>query len=240
MARLHPRLEAAFELLPTQHAVHLLTRHSVREQAQNGFADYRLPLTPEGVALARDWGARLPRPVSAFYSSPVGRCLDTARAMHEGGLAAGLVDGPLALEQVGDLVEPGCYVQDIRLAGPLFFELGVVGFINRHLAGDLDGVLSPADGLGKLTRYLHARQPPAGSMAVHVTHDTILAAFTAGLRARGEISDEDWPWMMEGLWLWFEAGHLHWIWRGEPGRITVHHLALAPDLSPVPSTPAGA
>jgi hypothetical protein len=30
-----------------------------------------------------------------------------------------------------------------------------------------------------------------------------------------KISERDWPWMMEGLWLWFDERELHWIWRGE-------------------------
>ena len=79
MARLHPRLLEALNLLPKDKPVHLLTRHSVRELAKNGFADYRLPLTPEGIDMAREWGTQLARPVEAFYSSPVGRCVNTAR-----------------------------------------------------------------------------------------------------------------------------------------------------------------
>ncbi|MBZ2189974.1 histidine phosphatase family protein [Alcanivorax sp. JB21] len=218
MARLHPRLEDALPLLPADRPIHLLTRHSVRELARNGFADYRLPLTPEGVVMARDWGRRLPRAVSAFYSSPVGRCVDTAVAMHEGGREAGLVGDQLLLDHEPSLVEPGCYVQDIERVGPLFFELGAVGFVNRHLRGDLHGVLTPEAGLRKMSEYLLARDPAPGAMAVHVTHDTILAAFVAGLMARSAISDRDWPWMMEGLWLWFDDDVLHWVWRGEPGK----------------------
>ena len=91
MARLHPRLHDALRFLPTDRPAHLLTRHSVREQAKHGFADYRLPLTEEGVAMARQWGTQLERPVAALYSSPVGRCVATAQAMAEGALEAGLM-----------------------------------------------------------------------------------------------------------------------------------------------------
>lgn len=217
MARLHPRLQDALPLLPIDRPVHLLTRHSVRELAKNGFADYRLPLTPEGVAMARDWGRQLPRPVAAFHSSPVGRCVDTALAMYEGGRERGLAGHDLEVRHETVLVEPGCYVEDIMRVGPLFFELGAVGFINRHLQGDLAGVLEPEAGLYKLGQYLREREPGGGELAVHVTHDTILAAFMAGLAGREQISEADWPWMMEGAWLWFEDERLHWVWRGEPG-----------------------
>ena len=205
------------DLLPDDRPVHLLTRHSVREEATNGFADYRLQLTEEGVRLAREWGASLPRPVGGFYSSPVPRCVDTARAMGEGGREAGLVETELEPETVSVLVEPGCYVEDVRRVGPEFFRLGAVGFINRHLRGGMEGMLSPETGRRRLLEYMRERDPRDGQMAVHVTHDTILAAFVASLTDNGEISEHDWPWMMEGLWLWFEPGQVCWVWRGEAG-----------------------
>ena len=45
---------------------------------------------------------------------------------------------------------------------------------------------------------------PAGSLTVHVTHDTILAAFIYHLIGRDHLREQDWPWMLEGAWLWFE------------------------------------
>ncbi len=222
MARLHPRLHDALRFLPSDRPAHLLTRHSVREQAKNGFADYRLPLTEEGVAMARQWGTQLERPVAAFYSSPVGRCVATAEAMAEGALEAGLM--PTLPEVITDmtLVEPGCYVQDINRIGPTFLKMGAMRFLNRHLRVPFDGMLSPAAGRAKLAAYLHARQAPPGALTVHVTHDTILAVLVAELEGRSNISEDDWPWMMEGLWVWFDDDRMNWIWRGEQGALPLH------------------
>jgi len=224
MARLHPRLHDAIRLLPAHRPAHLLTRHSVRELAKNGFADYRLPLTAEGVAMAREWGARLERPVQAFYSSPVGRCVDTATAMAEGALEAGLI--PAMPEVVTDptLVEPGCYVEDINRVGPTFLKMGALSLLNQHLKTPFEGMLSPAAGRAKLASYLYQREPEPGSLAVHVTHDTILAVLVAELEGRDAIDEEHWPWMMEGLWVWFEDARMHWVWRGHHGH---RELALA-------------
>lgn len=219
MARLHPKLRDALEHLPAHRPVHLLTRHSVRELSSDGFADYRLPLTEEGVRIAEEWGRQLGRPVSAFYSSPVGRCLDTAAALRRGGVAAGLVERELPIETVSELVEPGCYVHDIGAVGPAFFRLGAVAFINQHLRDPMQGLLTPEEGRAKLLGYLRERDPAPGTLAVHVTHDTILMAFVAALQGMLEITDRDWPWMMEGLWLWFEQDQVRWIWRGEAGTL---------------------
>lgn len=218
MARLHPKLEEGLALVPGDRPVHLLTRHSVRELAKNGFADYRLPLTPEGVRLARQWGGSLGRPLASFHSSPVGRCMDTARALADGAAEAGLWRGEVNIEQTMQLVEPGCYVEDIGQIGPLFLKLGAIGFLNRHLQENLPGLLSPAEGRQRLLAYLRERDPLPGQVAVHVTHDTILMAFVADLLGLEEVDDSHWPWMMEGAWLWFDDQQLHWVWRGQQYR----------------------
>ena len=215
MARLHPTLKQALPLLPADVPVHLFTRHSVRELARDGFADYRLPLTAEGVAMARRWGAELGRPVTRFSSSPVGRCVDTAQAMMEGGIEAGLLSAPLEIERSMTLVEPGCFVEDVARVGPHFMKLGALGFINHHIREGLDGLLTPAEGRQKLLTFLRERQPDSGSLAVHVSHDTIIIAFVASLLGLSEVNERDWPWMMEGVWLWFDEHELHFIWRGQ-------------------------
>lgn len=209
--RLPDHLSQGLALVPADRPVHLLTRHSIREQSASGFADYSLPLTPEGVALARHWGGVLTRPLVSCHSSPVGRCVDTATAMLEG------AGRRLTVEQTGLLVEPGCYVTDLKRAGRLFMQVGVLDFINRHLRHEGQGVLTPAEGQHKLLQYFAARQPGPGELALHVTHDTILAAFVAGLRGVDRISQQDWPEMMEGVWLWLDGNRVHWVWRGEPG-----------------------
>ena len=201
MARLHPRLLEALNLLPKDKPVHLLTRHSVRELAKNGFADYRLPLTPEGIEMAREWGTQLARPVEAFYSSPVGRCVNTAIAMAEGARKAGLIADIPEVTTDTTLVEPGCYVEDLNQVGPTFLKMGAFKFLNHHLQEPFEGMLSPAEGRSKLAAYLKAREPASGHLNVHVTHDTILAVLVAELHGRRRISEEDWPWMMEGLWV---------------------------------------
>lgn len=210
MADLHPCQLAGIDLLPVDLPVALLTRHSVRELG-TGIPSYDLPLTPDGVALAESWGRTLPRPLHALHSSPVGRCMDTAQAMARGAGAT------LAVQTATTLVEPGCFVESIRHVGPLFLQMGPLAFANRHFEAPLDGLLTPEAGSAKILRHVHNHLGPAGSLTIHVTHDTILAAFIYHLMGRQRIAEEDWPWMMEGAWLWFEGHELRWVWRGEPG-----------------------
>ena len=213
---LHPNLEPSLALLPADKPVILLTRHSLRELApNNGVPSYDLPLTPEGVVLAEQWGRRLDRPISAFYSSPVGRCVDTAKAMN---LGAGLV---LPITQTTVLVEPGCFVHSIRHVGPLFLQMGPIAFANHHFRHTLEGILSPKEGASKIIQHLYQsqQQQEAGTLSIHVTHDTILAAFIYHLLQQTTIAEHDWPWMMEGAWLWFDDSTLYWLWRGQLGQV---------------------
>lgn len=217
---LHPALIPSLNQVPRTVPVALLTRHSIREQPKNRFAGYDVPLTEEGIALAKEWGRNLDRPVSALFSSPVGRCIATAEAMAEG---AGVT---LPVATHGSLVEPGSYVKDLPVAGPYFMKLGPLAFAQKHLRNEVRGVLSPEEGAQQLLLHLKQGLQQAGTLSIHVTHDTILASFIYYLRRESGISEAHWPWMMEGAFLWFDEDLVYWLWRGEAG-----HMQLDPPLA---------
>ena len=215
LQHLHPQLLAAMDMLPGDCPVALLTRHSIREQPTNQFAGYDVPLTELGVELARAWGQQLSLPISAFFSSPVSRCMETATAMGQG---AGL---EIPVNTHSSLVEPGSYVVDLPIAGPYFFKLGPLAFAQKHLRNEVRGVLPPDEGALNLLRHLKHNLGHPGSLTVHVTHDTILAAFIYFLRRESELEESHWPWMMEGAFVWFDNVEVNWIWRGEHGHFPV-------------------
>lgn len=217
----HPELLPSLDRLPEDRPIALLTRHSIREQAKQGFAGYDVPLTPEGVQLAEAWGARLDRPLHKVWSSPVGRCVDTAKAMLQGAERE-----DIEIDRHMQLVEPGCFVKDIRTVGPLFLQMGPVEFANHHFREPVRGVRSPREGTHRLLSFLRGSLGEPGSLSLFVTHDTILAAFIYTLLGIERIDDGDWPWMMEGAFLWFDADEVHGIWRGR------HFRRSLPDLDP--------
>lgn len=217
---LHPDLLPALDSLPGDRPVVLFTRHSIREQPASGFAGYDVPLTPEGLRLAEAWGRRLGRPLHLALSSPVGRCVDTARAMLAG---AGRAD--LAVSLTSQLVEPGCFVEDIRAIGKTFISLGPVEFANLHFSETLPGILTAREGTARLVEFMRAQLGPPGSVSLLVTHDTILAACIYTLTGTSRIGKDDWPWMMEGAFLWFSETHVHWLWRGRAGERALDSLA---------------
>ena len=216
LQHLHPQQIPSLELLPGDKAVALLTRHSIREEPKNRFAGFDVPLTELGVDLAHEWGRQIAMPISSFYSSPVERCVDTAQAMAKG---AGL---EMEVKTHSSLVEPGSYVQDLPIAGPYFFKLGPLAFAQKHLRNEVRGVLTPLEGARNILSHIKGSLGDSGTLSVHVTHDTILAAFIYFLRQESELEEAHWPWMMEGAFLWFDDDAVHWVWRGESG-----HFAIA-------------
>lgn len=197
------------ELLPKDVPIAILTRHSIREEAENGFASYDVPLTQEGVQLAEALGRAIEHPIHRVFSSPVQRCIDTAQAMIDG------ADVQIDIEQTKLLVEPGSYVQEIEKVAGLFFKLGPLKFANKHLRGEVRGVLSPKEGTKRILDHIQSNSGAPGSISIHVTHDTILAAFVYSLLGVSEIDDSHWPWMMEATFIWFADESVHWIWRGD-------------------------
>ena len=227
----------AMDLLPQQHVpVTLFTRHSIREEVKGqGLAGYDLQLTHAGRDLAEAWGSYLientDRVIQHCISSPIQRCVDTAALMIQGadGVSSCSVANTHLIEIVeqGLLVEPGSFVLDIQQAAPYFRQQGALGFINSFVNNALPGMKNPITGVVDVLELIyntHSQESNALSLAV--SHDTILAAIIAVISGRTQISQADWPQMMEGLFVWFEGNYfedslLKWIWRGE-----VHHLSI--------------
>lgn len=224
----------ALDLLPDANTpVTLFTRHSVREVvAGQGLAGYDLQLTEAGRELAFDWGQYLSqhtdRNIQHCISSPIQRCIDTAALMIEGADQVLNQQNTHRIEIIeqGLLVEPGSFVLDIQQAGPYFRQQGALGFINSFVNHALPGMKHPISGAVDVLELIYNTHPQSSGLSLAVSHDTILAAILAVIAGRNQITQQDWPEMMEGVFVWFEGDEfldskLRWIWRGER-----HELAI--------------
>ncbi len=203
-AHLPDSMMDSVRLIPKDKRLILFTRHSLRERSDgNGFASYQLPLTPKGRVLARAWGRWLAENLTYSMdvdsiSSPIQRCIDTASLMQEGA-GIGRDVGHQSL-----LVEPGSLVIDPNIASPLFKEIGALNFINRFLQDEPIGTKSAYQGGFDILSLLYHHQPEPNHLVLAVSHDTLLSAFLAVMMGVQEIDWNDWPKMMEGVFLWFD------------------------------------
>lgn len=230
----------AIDLLPdAQIPVTLFTRHSIREvMAGQGLAGYDLQLTTQGRELAQAWGEYLinqtDRNIQHCISSPIQRCVDTAALMIQGADSSTLGQNTHCIEIVeqGLLVEPGSFVLDIKQAGPYFRQQGALGFINSFVNNALPGMKHPISGVVDVLELIYNTHPQDHfGLSLAVSHDTILAAIIAVMSGRNTISQEDWPQMMEGLFVWFEGDEfldskLKWIWRGQIQQLSIRDFQL--------------
>ena len=219
-AHLPDSMMSSVRLLPTDKRLILFTRHSLRERSDgNGFTSYQLPLTSKGRVLAKSWGrwlgSNLPYSLDVdSISSPIGRCIDTAQLMQEG---AGL---QRTITHQSLLVEPGSLVTEPEMVSEVFKEIGVLNFINRFLQGNIEGTKNAYQGGLDILSLFYQHQPQANHMVLAVSHDTLLSAFLAVMLDNPEIDWNDWPKMMEGVFLWFDdkpfvEATAYFVWRGQ-------------------------
>ena len=237
-AHLHESMMRSVAVLPEGKRLILFTRHSLRERSNGGgFASSDLPLTPKGRVLAKAWGRWLAEHLpysldTPSIASPIMRCVNTAILMQEGAR----VSHPVTPQTL--LVEPGSLVTDAERANALFKQIGALNFINAFLANSLDCTKSAEHGAGDLLHLLFEHQPKPNQLALAVSHDTLLAAFL-GVMLRDFMSDargkrqldwNDWPKMMEGVFVWFDDADkfadatAYLIWRGVEYELPVSML----------------
>lgn len=173
-------------------------RHGERESVpSHEFPRHDAPLTHNGRRDAQSLGLRLGTRLGSVRTSPVPRCVETARAV--------LVGAGRSPEVHEDRVlgEPGAFVLDGDRAMAALVELGFHPAARRLGEGEkLPGFADPDAASGQMialaTSLLAGGQP-----AVHVlvTHDLIMSTLIARIWGRALVEAE-WPGYLDGIALW--------------------------------------
>jgi broad specificity phosphatase PhoE len=180
---------ANLDLAPRDQPVALLMRHSIRYPILDVENGDLVGLTPEGEQLARDFGMQLKDHYSPgrVLSSPVGRCIQTARLIAEG---AGW-DEPVVVDQ--------------RLGWQFHDEAWT-----KMPALKADGLVHPS--ITELVDALLESSCSKHCLEVFVTHDAILALLQAYLLEVGW-ENEFWPNYLEGIVVWKNHHSTSFAWR---------------------------
>jgi len=194
-------------VIPTDRPVALLLRHSVRPPLEGSASDYTLPITTEGVQLARTLGERLGERLCTLHASPLLRCMQTAEALRDG---AGISCAITPDHALGD---PGVYVIDAKLAEQLWSERGHEA-VMAHLSGGegtLPGLANAEEAAHRLVEHMLAPERELG-LHVFVTHDSLVTATVARMIQR-RLCKEDWPLYLEAAFFWREGASLSVAYR---------------------------
>jgi broad specificity phosphatase PhoE len=198
--------------IPTDTPVAMLIRHSVRPYLAPYDAGLALPLTEDGVRLAKELGALLKGRLRALHASPILRCIQTASAI---GAGAGV---DLDVEKSRLLGDPGIYVLDGAKALVNWHERqheGVMDYLVRE-SDPLPGMAAPGVAARFLVHHMLAAAGSAIGYHVFVTHDSIVTA-TAGRLLEEPLTRDSWPWYLQAAFFWREEGRLHVAYRNFHG-----------------------
>ena len=196
--------------VPEDAAVAIVTRHAEREEIPPGDFGVDVPLTERGIAEAGRLGSLLSaRGSVCVTSSPVPRCAETAAAVLCGADSA----GEATLDR--RLGDPGPFVVDPEMAGPLFLETNIVDVVRRQLSGGKPpvGMRETSEGVDLLLDAANDAMRSGSRLNILVTHDAILAVLVAHLHG-AQIDEMIWPGYLDGLVLWRDGDILRFGWRG--------------------------
>lgn len=179
--------------IPPDQVLVLLLRHAAREPLPPGLPGDDVPLTAEGRASARALGAHIGARLRTLRTSPVLRCVETARLLGEG------AGGEVAVVEDTHLGGPGVYVEDGARAWSTWLELGHTEVMARLVAGDrMDGLAEPRQATSRLVQHLLATAGGAPGVHVFVTHDSLVAPAAAHRLGR-VLELAEWPEYLEAL-----------------------------------------
>lgn len=192
-------LVEALSLAPRDRAVTMILRHSIRYPILDGEDVYQARLTPEGEALAEEFGRYLKtlRRPGRLMSTPVNRCMETAARIARG---AGWPDAVTPEERIS---YP--FIEDAWL---------------RHTELLAQGSM-PAQVLSAVCLAVDAPDDEAGRIDLLVTHDTNLVFLTRFLLGARYDQPGSWPNFLEGLLIWRDGAEIRAAWRG-----AMHSLSM--------------
>ena len=191
--RIPPSMTRWLAEVPADAPVAVLLRHSVRGPLPRGDAGNAVPLTREGVRLARRLGAVLGDRLHTLHTSPLPRCVQTAEALRSGAE----VDVPIVSDRL--LGDPGVYVVDARRAWSNWGTLGHEAVVQSLVSGRpaLPGMADPGPAARRLVRHMLAAAGGRRGLHLFITHDFVITVTVARLLGK-PLGRADWPWYLEG------------------------------------------
>jgi len=190
----------ALSSAPLDQPVSILLRHSTRYPILDISKTLEVGLTPEGINLAEQFGYLLSKRFKPgrVESSPVERCVDTAKAIARG-----------ADWQVN-------IITDERLSHP-HIDAAWISYPYRR-----PGEIIPA-AVAEVVKFLIPNHSTENTLDVFVTHDTVLGCVVEYLLGE-KITEENWPAFLEGMVIWQNLKFIFLTWRGETREIEKHAI----------------
>jgi len=152
--------------------ISLLIRHSDRDDIPKGSFGNEVLLNEKGKQNAILFGENLVgKKLNTIYTSPVGRCVQTAELISEG------YGSKIKIIETTALGSPGLHIDDEKIAGAFYLEHGFDEMYRRFMNDESIPGMPGKDELNKrMSTFLKDNTTEDGT-TIFVTHDMVIAFF---------------------------------------------------------------
>lgn len=182
-----------------EHRWSLLIRHGERDAIPDGSFGNEVLLNENGKQTAKSFGESLSgRKLNKIFTSPVGRCIQTAEFISKG------YGSSVEIIETTALGAPGLHIADEKIAGAYFLKHGVLKMYDQFMQGvKIPGVPRIEEIRSSLTNFLSESTNDKG-LTLFVSHDMLIAFYHYSIN-KTIYTKDNWVNYLSGLTL--KNGH---------------------------------
>jgi broad specificity phosphatase PhoE len=173
--------------------ISLLLRHADRDAIPKGTFGNEILLNAKGIQNAHSFGQQLSvRKINKIFTSPIGRCVQTAEFISKG------YGQSIDIIETTALGAPGLHISDEKIAGEYFLKIGFDQMYKRFTDGEIiPGIPKVSELNNRITSFIKENSDQNGT-TLFITHDMLIAFYHFSLN-RKVYTKENWVNYLTGL-----------------------------------------
>lgn len=173
--------------------ISLLLRHADRDDIPKGSFGNEILLNEKGKQNAQTFGEKLAeRKINRIFTSPVGRCIQTAECITKG------YGSSIEIIETTSLGAPGLHITNEKIAGEYFLQHGFDEMYKRFMLGEtIPGIPNINELNHRITNFIKENSNENGT-TIFITHDMLIAFYHFSIN-RKVYTKDNWINYMTGL-----------------------------------------
>jgi broad specificity phosphatase PhoE len=220
---IYKSMEKSAELCPDRQNVKMLIRHSLRQDVRDDAgleAIEKALLTREGKKMAERLGESLDMDIGTISSSCTQRCVETCQEIMNGyNKNHSKYNHDIIKTEV--LQRPQC--KNVQEEHGTWEKIGMSGIFDGFAKNiDMPGIYDLETSVGRMVNYIFETGNKNDSIDIFCTHDFQIAMLLLFLNGKNleykQIlfnESDNWPFMLEGMFLWKSESGINVLWRDE-------------------------
>ncbi len=152
--------------------ISLLLRHADRDDIPKGSFGNEILLNEKGKQNAQNFGEKLAEgKINRIFTSPVGRCVQTAEFITKG------YGRSIEIIETTALGAPGLHISDEKIAGEFFLQYGFDEMYKRFMRDEkIPGIPTITELNHRITTFIKEHTAQNGT-TIFITHDMLIAFY---------------------------------------------------------------